>query len=203
MQLSMLSSFIIYQKNGGRKVFLGFQCEVIAVLSFENGNGVDIDIPREDNIMRLTEHHFVSPIPETGSKWKPQKRCRVCYKKGVRKDSRYHCAHVWPSPFKNGGMFNFTPKGARLSFISNPRSAISTSLLAQSLPRMPDFTVTSLSEIDPPSKVGAKFIAPSPLIPMRDFRVLWFLCIDRECKLLSLGVFGVFNINFCSINDTP
>ena len=68
MKLSMLSSFIIYQKDGGRKAFLGFQCEVIAVLSFENGNGVDIDIPREDNIMKLTEHHFVSPIPETGLK---------------------------------------------------------------------------------------------------------------------------------------
>ena len=48
--------------------------------------------PREEDIVRLTEHHFVSPIPETGSKRKPQKRCRVCYKKGVRKDNRYHCA---------------------------------------------------------------------------------------------------------------
>ena len=44
--------------------------------------------------------------------------------------------------------------------------------LSESLPRMPDFTVRSLSEIDPPSKVETKFIAPSPVIPMRDFRVL-------------------------------
>ena len=92
MQLSMLNSFIIYQKDGGRKAFLGFQCEVSAALLFENGNGADIDIPREENIVRLTEGHLVSPIPETGSKRKPQKRCRVCYKKGVHKDSHYHCA---------------------------------------------------------------------------------------------------------------
>ena len=79
-----------------------------------------------------------------------------------------HLSWKWPFPFKKGGMFNFTPKGARSSCISNPRSAISTSPLAQSLPRMPDFAVRSLSEIDPPSKVETKFIAPSPLIPMWD-----------------------------------
>lgn len=92
IQLSMLNSFNIYKRDGGRKAFLGFQHEVIAALLFENGNGADIDIPREENIVRLTKRHFVSPIPETGSKRKLQKRCRVCYKTGVRKDSRHHCA---------------------------------------------------------------------------------------------------------------
>ena len=69
-QLSMLNSFINYQKDGNRKAFLGFQREVIAALLFENGNGADIDFPREENIVRLTGRHFVSPIPETGSKRK-------------------------------------------------------------------------------------------------------------------------------------
>ena len=50
--------------------------------------GGDIDIPREEDIARLTERHFVLPIPETGLKQKPQKRCRVCYKKGACKESR-------------------------------------------------------------------------------------------------------------------
>ena len=88
MQLSMLDSFIVYQKDGGRKPFLGFQHEVIAALLFENGNGANMEIPREENIVRLTERCFVAPVPEMASKRKPQKRCRVCYKKGVRKDSR-------------------------------------------------------------------------------------------------------------------
>lgn len=86
MQLSMLNSFIVYHKDDGQKPFLGFQCEVIAALIFETG--AYMGIPREEHVKRLTEHHFVSPVPETASKQKPQKRCRVCCKKKVRKDSR-------------------------------------------------------------------------------------------------------------------
>ena len=96
MQLSMLNSFIVYQKDGGQKPFLGFQCEVIAALIFETG--ADMEIPREEHVIRLTERHFVSPVPETASKQKPQKRCRVCYKKKVRKDSRYHCPNCPSNP---------------------------------------------------------------------------------------------------------
>ena len=96
MQLAMLNSFIVYQKDGHRKPFLGFQREVIAALLFENG--ADIEIPREENIIRLTERHFVSPVPETASKRKPQKRCKVCYKKGIRKDSRYNCQNCPSNP---------------------------------------------------------------------------------------------------------
>ena len=87
MQLSILNSFIVYQKDGGQKSFLGFQREVIEALIFETG--ADMEIPREEHVIRLTERHFVSPVPETASKQKPEKRCRVCYKKKVRKDSRY------------------------------------------------------------------------------------------------------------------
>lgn len=98
MQLSMLNNFIIYQKDGVQKPFLGFQSEVIATLLFENGNGADMDIPREENTVRLTERHFVSPVPAMASKRKPQKRCRVCYKKGVRKDSCYFCPNCPSNP---------------------------------------------------------------------------------------------------------
>ena len=97
MQLSMLNSFIVYQKGGGQKPFLGYQREVIARLIFENRN-VDLEIPREENNIRLTERHFLSQVPETASKRKPQKRCKVCYKKGVCKDSRYHCSSCPSNP---------------------------------------------------------------------------------------------------------
>lgn len=98
MQLSMLNSFIVYQKDGHEKPFLGFQREVIAALLFENGNGADMEIPREENIIQLTERHFVSPVPATASKQKPQKRCKVCYKKGVHKDSHYNCQSCLSNP---------------------------------------------------------------------------------------------------------
>ena len=39
MQLLMLNSFIVDQKDGGQKPFLGFQQDVIGAPMFENGNG--------------------------------------------------------------------------------------------------------------------------------------------------------------------
>jgi len=87
--------FFFYQKDAHRKPFLGFQREVIAALLFENRNGADMEIPIEENIIRLTERHFVSPVPERASKRKPQKRCKECYKKGVCKErsvQRKECA---------------------------------------------------------------------------------------------------------------
>lgn len=85
MQLSMFNSFIVYQKGGHQKQFLRFQHEVIAALLIENENGADMEIPREENIIRLIEHHFVSPIPVKASKQKPQKRCQ----KGVHKECQF------------------------------------------------------------------------------------------------------------------
>ncbi|KAK3725592.1 hypothetical protein RRG08_043010 [Elysia crispata] len=43
-----------------------------------------------ENLLRLTGRHFIEQIPAT-AKERPQKRCRVCSKKGVRRDVRYHC----------------------------------------------------------------------------------------------------------------
>ena len=91
IQLAVMNSYIVYQKDGGRMPLLAFEHDVIVSLLFGHGNGGDVDIPKEENIARLSERHFVALIPETESKQKPQKRCRVCYKKGVRKESRYQC----------------------------------------------------------------------------------------------------------------
>lgn len=81
IQLAMLNSYIVYQKDGGRKPLLGFEHDVMHGLLFGDRNAEDTDVPREENIIRLTERHFIAPIPETGAKRKLQKRCRVCYKK--------------------------------------------------------------------------------------------------------------------------
>jgi hypothetical protein len=41
---------------------------------------------------RLTERHFLERIPATGKKAKPQRRCVVCTKHGMRKDTVYWCS---------------------------------------------------------------------------------------------------------------
>ena len=88
MQLSLLNSFLLYKKDGGRKLLLDFQRNVIASLLFEENTP---DIPQEESIVRLTERHFMAPIPPTENKEKPQKKCRICTKRKIRKESRYHC----------------------------------------------------------------------------------------------------------------
>ena len=58
LQLAMLNSFLVYKKDRGRKRFLEFQ-HVISVLLFGTENDQP-DIPREENVVRLTERHFLS-----------------------------------------------------------------------------------------------------------------------------------------------
>lgn len=60
--LAMLNSFLLFKKDGGRKLFLEFQCDVISVLVFSQDNGTHLDIPREENVVRLTERHFVEQV---------------------------------------------------------------------------------------------------------------------------------------------
>ena len=66
------------------------QHDVISVLLFGTENDQP-DIPREENVVRLTERHFLEQIPPTANKRKAQKRCRVCYKKDIRKETCYYC----------------------------------------------------------------------------------------------------------------
>ena len=49
-------------------------------------------------LSKLTEHHFVLPVPNTASEQKPQKRCKMCYKKGMHKDSHYNCQSCPSNP---------------------------------------------------------------------------------------------------------
>ena len=85
VQLSLLNSFILYMKSGGRKPLLDFQRSCISSLLFVENTP---EIPREEAIARLIERHFIAPIPPTEKKEKPQKKCRVCTKRKTRMDSR-------------------------------------------------------------------------------------------------------------------
>lgn len=74
LQLALLKCFLAFKKNGGQKYFLQFQREVIAVLVFGRDNDNHFDIPREENVVRVTERHFVDQIPPTAGKRKAKKR---------------------------------------------------------------------------------------------------------------------------------
>ena len=72
LQLATLNSFLLYKKDGGRKVFLDFQREVIDTLIFGSGDD-GIHTEKEENVARHTERHIITPIPESETKQKPQK----------------------------------------------------------------------------------------------------------------------------------
>ena len=44
-----------------------------------------------ENPFRLIERHFPTYVPATDKKMNAQRRCVVCKKGGVRKDTRYQC----------------------------------------------------------------------------------------------------------------
>jgi hypothetical protein len=87
-----VNCYIIYKKLGGKKKRLEFMLElaeaIISKYGFtHNKSNRPSKIPK---ISRLLERHFPAIIPPT-KKSKPTKRCVVCTKSGVRKESRYWC----------------------------------------------------------------------------------------------------------------
>ena len=66
----MLNAFILYRIDHGTPcptTFLQFQREVISSLLFDPTEGVQ-NQPTSENLMRLTERHFISHIPPTEKK---------------------------------------------------------------------------------------------------------------------------------------
>lgn len=55
--------------------------------------------------------HYCVPIPSTPGKARPTKRCRICYRNGLRKDSRYHCSTCTDQPGLCKGCFDLYHRG--------------------------------------------------------------------------------------------
>ncbi|XP_054259936.1 piggyBac transposable element-derived protein 4-like [Macrosteles quadrilineatus] len=95
LNISVLNSFIIWKSNTQKIDHISFRLDLIKMLFETHGP----EVPRpvfgrpsiEPRPARLTERHFIYLIPPTGSKVNAQKRCCVCAKRGVRRDSRYWC----------------------------------------------------------------------------------------------------------------
>ena len=84
--------------------YLEFTNDVIRKLLQGNRNSEhsdlsDLDKAPHENVLHSTGRHFPTKISICGTKKKVMKRCRVCYKKNIRRESRYTSDQ---SPFKPG-----------------------------------------------------------------------------------------------------
>uniref|UniRef100_A0A8C5R0Q0 PiggyBac transposable element-derived protein domain-containing protein n=1 Tax=Leptobrachium leishanense TaxID=445787 RepID=A0A8C5R0Q0_9ANUR len=88
MQIATHNAFLLCKKaNPGVTLsFLQFQLQVISGLLYQ-----DAPVPRAVMGDRVGAMHFIYKIPPTEGKQKPQKRCRVCFKRGQRRDTIFYC----------------------------------------------------------------------------------------------------------------
>lgn len=95
LQLPMLNAHILYQKSSGNKTSLQFEHDVIAEFLFP---GAEPQADKMESVVRLTERHFPSVLQPTPSWTKPQARCRVCSRKGRRRDVKTFCSECPSKP---------------------------------------------------------------------------------------------------------
>ena len=105
LEVSLWNSFVIYKaKNPQAKLNLrSFHLKVIEKLcqisNYDSSSSSDDEappakVPRNDSIERLRggfQRHQQAVFPATDKKKFPQRRCRVCQKNGIRKDTRVFC----------------------------------------------------------------------------------------------------------------
>ena len=104
LEVSLWNSFVLYKaKNIQAKLTLrSFHLKVIEKLcqisndssSSSNDEEPPARVPRYDSIERLKggfQRHQQAFFPATDKKKFPQRRCRVCQKNGIRKDTRVFC----------------------------------------------------------------------------------------------------------------
>lgn len=86
-QLSMLNAHVMYRKSSPhpKLSFMDFMRDIIESLLFDES---DADVhTKVESVARMTERHFIEKIPST-NKERPQKRCRVCWKSKIRRETR-------------------------------------------------------------------------------------------------------------------
>lgn len=84
----------MYKKNGGKLSRVNFLLEYIedTVASYPiESQKLSQSRSTTSNVSRLIEKHFPDYIPDSSTTKNPSRRCAVCYKKKIRKESRYWC----------------------------------------------------------------------------------------------------------------
>ncbi|XP_053316411.1 piggyBac transposable element-derived protein 4-like [Spea bombifrons] len=89
MQIATYNAFLLHKKadTGLKLSFLQFQLEVISGILYRDAPGPQVVMGTN----RIGATHFIFKIPPTAKKQNPQKRCRVCYSRGQRKDTTFYC----------------------------------------------------------------------------------------------------------------
>ncbi|CAN2387481.1 Lin-9 DREAM MuvB core complex component [Pristimantis euphronides] len=92
VQMALYNAYVLSQCAGYGGTFLDFQEVVIMTLIFKDqkrkGSSTSSSI---DDVRIVPGQHFPCEVPQTRKKGRSQKRCRVCSRKGVRKDTIYQC----------------------------------------------------------------------------------------------------------------
>lgn len=90
----MLLNGLVIHKNARRtctrvKQFILKWCEEILIEHSEGYRHILRISNSTDDV--IPNRHQLVQIPSSGNKKRPQKRCRVCFDNGVRKDTRFMC----------------------------------------------------------------------------------------------------------------
>ncbi|XP_018081222.1 piggyBac transposable element-derived protein 4-like [Xenopus laevis] len=92
IQVALYNSYVVYKAAvpGLKLSFYKYQLQLLPALLFGDVEEVP-DVPDNDNVARMVGKHFIDNIPPTLNKKYAQRACKVCRKKGVRRDVRYYC----------------------------------------------------------------------------------------------------------------
>uniref|UniRef100_A0A803JPT4 PiggyBac transposable element-derived protein domain-containing protein n=2 Tax=Xenopus tropicalis TaxID=8364 RepID=A0A803JPT4_XENTR len=93
IQMALRNSYVVYKAAvPGRKLsYYKYQLQIIPALLFSGVEETVPEMPPSDNVARLIGKHFIDTLPPTPGKVFAQKACRVCRKRGIRRDTRYYC----------------------------------------------------------------------------------------------------------------
>jgi len=91
LEEAIYNAFIIFKNFKGNITYCNFKTDIIRdMLSY--------DQPPKQSTPAKCGRHFPERIPSTQKKGKPTKRCIVCYKKNIRKESSYQCGNCVNNP---------------------------------------------------------------------------------------------------------
>ncbi|KAM3940653.1 LOW QUALITY PROTEIN: piggyBac transposable element-derived protein 4-like [Leptodactylus fuscus] len=91
VQMAMYNAYVLFRCAGQRGTFLDFQEVVIKNILFRDQEGTVPSTSGSEAPCIVPGQHFPGEVPQTSKKGKNQKRCRVCAKRGIRKDTIYQC----------------------------------------------------------------------------------------------------------------
>lgn len=98
IQIAMYNAYTTYCQAtpGKKKGFLEFELSVISSLVAVEAVAPNVDVV--ESVARLQDRHFADYIPPTPKKTQPSRRCRVCARRGRRKESRFYCPQCPSKP---------------------------------------------------------------------------------------------------------